>query len=193
MGSFNFHGELFEVRSTAIEALSANRLEWLADYGSVDLAHDIYGLEVTGIGEQGRACLIRGILTKLLPDWRFHRLYYEDQNRGEIGWKLIISRDPEPGVAYPQVRNAPPKPLSEIEKRRQREFYKNRRREMGNALIKLRRTEYLIASLSGELQNPDLPPDRRANTQENLKKLQARQRQEQAELKLAREKRPKGE
>ena len=30
-----------------------------------------------------------------VPGWRYRRTFYEDQNLGEIGWKVMISRDPE--------------------------------------------------------------------------------------------------
>lgn len=95
MTQFNFHGELFDLRAMVMEALSENGFIWLSDFGSVDLAHDIYGLEVTGIREEERADGIHDLLLEVLPNWHFHRQYYEDQNLGEIGWKIVISREPE--------------------------------------------------------------------------------------------------
>lgn len=95
MAQFQFHGELFDLRAMVIESLSNNGFVWLSDFGSVDLAHDIYGLEVTSIGEEDQATRIQELLLELLPNWHFRRQYYEDQNLGEIGWKVIISRDPE--------------------------------------------------------------------------------------------------
>ena len=95
MAQFHFHAELFDLRAVVMEALSENGFVWLSDFGSVDLAHDIYGLEVTGIHDEGRADDIHALLLELLPNWHFRRQFYEDQNLGEIGWKIIISREPE--------------------------------------------------------------------------------------------------
>ena len=95
MKPFEFHGELFGLRSTVLDALAANGFVWLSDFASVDLSHDTYGLEVTGIREQKPAMQIQQLLHGLFPNWRFHRLYYEDRNLGEMGWKVIISREPE--------------------------------------------------------------------------------------------------
>ncbi len=49
MSSFQFHGELFEYRTRAQEALGSHGIEWLSDYGSIDVDHHQYGLEVTGM------------------------------------------------------------------------------------------------------------------------------------------------
>lgn len=55
MADFQFHGELFDLRAMVMEALSENDFVWLSDFGSVDLAHDIYGIEVTGVPDESRA------------------------------------------------------------------------------------------------------------------------------------------
>ena len=52
MAEFEFHGELFELRGMVMEALEENGFVWLSDFGAIDLRHDIYGLEVTGIREE---------------------------------------------------------------------------------------------------------------------------------------------
>ena len=95
MKSFEFHPELFEFRTTAMEALSENGFVWLSDFGSIDLMQDLYGLEVTGIREEADAKAIAALLCKMYPGWRHRRTYYEDHNLREIGWKVIISRDRE--------------------------------------------------------------------------------------------------
>jgi hypothetical protein len=95
MAEFQFHGELFELRAMVMESLAENGFVWLSDFGSVDLAHDIFGLEVTGIREEDQATQIQELLIQVLPGWNFRRNFYEDQNLGEIGWKVIVSRDPE--------------------------------------------------------------------------------------------------
>jgi hypothetical protein len=92
MPQFDFHGELFEVRSTVIDALADHGYVWLSHYGAVDLQHDIYGMEVTAIHQENDARGIEEVLRHLLPEWRHVRTYYEDHNTREIGWKVMISR-----------------------------------------------------------------------------------------------------
>jgi hypothetical protein len=95
MKSFEFHAELFEFRSAVLEALSDNGFAWLSHFGSIDLLHDLYGLEVCAIREEADARAIERLLRGMFPKWRYQRTYYEDQNLGELGWKVIISRDAE--------------------------------------------------------------------------------------------------
>ncbi len=95
MTPFEFHADLFDVRTTVAEALADVGLLWLSDYGAIDLRHDVYGMEVTGIREKADARAIDPLLRGLLPGWRHGRTYYEDQNLGELGWKVILARNPE--------------------------------------------------------------------------------------------------
>jgi hypothetical protein len=95
MNAFKFHGELFEVRTAVLNHLADCGFVWLSDFGAVDLQHDIYGLEVTAIRDEEDAKSIHRVLQKMLPDWRFARTFYEDQNCGELGWKVMISKQPE--------------------------------------------------------------------------------------------------
>jgi hypothetical protein len=95
MRSFEFHAELFDFRNAVLEALAEHGFAWLSDFGSIDMLHDVYGLEVCAIREESDARVIEGLLRGMFPGWRFRRTYYEDHNGGEIGWKVVISRDPE--------------------------------------------------------------------------------------------------
>jgi hypothetical protein len=95
MAAFEFHPELFEFRSAVLEALSDNGFAWLSHFGSIDLRHDQFGLEVCAIREEGDARAIEQLLGGMFPGWRYRRTYYEDQNVREIGWKVIICREPE--------------------------------------------------------------------------------------------------
>jgi hypothetical protein len=95
MKPFEFHAELFEHRSAVLETLSENGFAWLSHFGSIDLLHDLYGLEVCGIREDADARTIERLLRVMFPKWRYGRIYYEDHNVRELGWKVIISRDPE--------------------------------------------------------------------------------------------------
>ena len=95
MKPFQFQAELFEHRNTVLQCLADHDYTWLSDFGSVDMLHDVFGLEVCAIREKTDAESIRTLLAGLFPAWRHRRMYYEDQNRAEIGWKVMISRDPE--------------------------------------------------------------------------------------------------
>ena len=37
----------------------------------------------------------QSLLRRMFPAWRYRRTFYEDHNLGELGWKVMISRDPE--------------------------------------------------------------------------------------------------
>lgn len=95
MKPFEFHAELFDLRNAVLEALSDNGFAWLSDFGSIDLQHDVYGLEVTAIRERTDAVAIERLLRNMFPEWQYRRIFYEDHNHGELGWKVMISRDPE--------------------------------------------------------------------------------------------------
>ena len=95
MRPFEFHPELLEIRTNLIGHLAANGFEWLSHYGAVDVQHDIYGLEVTTIKHKDDAKAIQAIVSRFLPEWTYSRIFYEDLNVSELGWKVIISRSPE--------------------------------------------------------------------------------------------------
>jgi len=92
---FEFHPELFVHRTSALDALSDRGFAWLSDYGSIDVIHDSFGLEVCAIRAEADAENISMLLGRLFPDWHYNRIFYEDENGGEIGWKVIITRDPD--------------------------------------------------------------------------------------------------
>jgi hypothetical protein len=95
MESFAFHPELFEFRTIALEMLADQGFVWLFDFGSVDILHDVCGLEVCGIREQEDAHTILALLRKKFSSWCHSRFYYNDHSERDPGWKVIISRDPE--------------------------------------------------------------------------------------------------
>ena len=45
-------------------------------------------------GDEADARQIAALLRRMFPHWRYRRTFYEDHNRREIGWKVMISRDP---------------------------------------------------------------------------------------------------
>src|ERR1700760_4190482 len=91
MAYFNFHPELFEQRTMAMERLSDRGYVWLSHYSSVDLLHDLFGLEVCGIPDEKGAREMLEILKGVFPDWKYRSLSYQDLGR-EIGWKAMIYR-----------------------------------------------------------------------------------------------------
>src|SRR5262249_39573258 len=95
MEPFAFHAELFELRTVVLELLAEHGFAWLSDFGSIDLAHDIYGIEVCGIREESDAHVIAKLLRKKFSSWRYSGMYYKEASRGERGGKVIVSRDPE--------------------------------------------------------------------------------------------------
>lgn len=92
---FRFHAELLELRSGVLDALAQRGFAWLTDFGSVDVDHEQYGIEVTAIRERCAAVHIQRILREVLPSWKHSSSWYEDQNGGELGWKVIVCRDPD--------------------------------------------------------------------------------------------------
>jgi hypothetical protein len=95
MEPFAFHAELFELRNDVLEMLADHGFAWLSDFGSIDLMHDVYGIEVCGIREETDAHTIQTLLRKQFPSWRHSRMYCKDASTREPGWKVIISREPE--------------------------------------------------------------------------------------------------
>jgi hypothetical protein len=95
MEPFAFHPELFELRNEVLEALGSHGFAWLSEFASIDLLHDVYGLEVCGIRAEDDARSIEALLRRLFPSWRYTRKYYKDASTREPGWKVMISRDPE--------------------------------------------------------------------------------------------------
>ena len=65
--AFQFHPELFDVRNEVTEALADGGFTWLSHFGSVDLLHDVYGVEVCGIPLECDARAIERLLRKTLP------------------------------------------------------------------------------------------------------------------------------
>jgi len=96
MSRFAFPPELFEHRSLAIETLSAHGYEWFTQFSSVDLLHDLFGLEVCGIPEEGDAKRIIEILEEIFPDWSYTDICYGDYER-DRGWQAIIFKSPRRG------------------------------------------------------------------------------------------------
>jgi len=83
----HFHPELLEYKGRATEALSAVGLEWFGDYGSIDLMHEEFGLEVCGIHEEKDVKRVARAMTSEFPQWHYRSVCYKDYGR-EPGWKV---------------------------------------------------------------------------------------------------------
>lgn len=68
--SIRFSLELFEDRNRVLEALAESGFTWLGEFTSVEPLHDVYGIEVRGIGDGQDARQIQELLEHLYPDWR---------------------------------------------------------------------------------------------------------------------------
>jgi len=92
MKEFTFYGDLYEHRAKAVEALSRAGLELFSDYSSVDIEHNLYGLEVGGFNNEELALKALEVLRATFPEWGFATfLEYET---GEPFWARL-SRDRE--------------------------------------------------------------------------------------------------
>lgn len=68
---FVFYPGLFEARGRASEVLEAAGFVWFSDYGSIDLLHEEYGLEVCGIQDERNIREIRSAMERAFPHWLF--------------------------------------------------------------------------------------------------------------------------
>lgn len=87
--SFVFYPELFEARGRASEILEKAGFAWFSHYGSIDLLHEEYGLEVCGIKEEIDVEPIGAAMRAGFPQWHFCWVCHKDCGR-EPGWKYRI-------------------------------------------------------------------------------------------------------
>ena len=94
MDDFRFFPELFESRQEALEILDDAGFYWLADFTSVEVLHETYGIEVTGIPEEALAREALSALRRRFASWEHVSLVHQDGGR-EPGWKVRLHRDEE--------------------------------------------------------------------------------------------------
>lgn len=92
MSTFSFHPDLFAHRGRAMEELAAAELHWFSDFRSIDIDHDLYGLEVCGIRDQETAELVATLLQRTFPEWRHGFMYEREYWEGDPGWQVVICR-----------------------------------------------------------------------------------------------------
>jgi hypothetical protein len=95
MDAFRFSPELFEVRNDVARQLGEHGFEWLTHYSTVDVMHNVHGIEVCGIREEDDARDMLDILKQMFPSWDTCRTYYKDRGC-DPGFWITIQRDPEP-------------------------------------------------------------------------------------------------
>ncbi|HYG34379.1 MAG TPA: hypothetical protein VEC99_06320 [Clostridia bacterium] len=87
--TFAYYPELFEQRGKAIELLDEAGITWFGDYSSIDLLHEEYGLEVSGIRQESKVDLIAKTLKTGFPQWHYQCVCHEGYGR-EPGWRFSI-------------------------------------------------------------------------------------------------------
>lgn len=94
MDDFRFFPELFEHRQDALSTLDDAGFYWLSDFSSVEVLHETFGIEVTGIPDEGSAREALSVLRSRFAQWRHVSLVHQDGGR-EPGWKVRLHRDEE--------------------------------------------------------------------------------------------------
>ena len=94
--SYAFYPELFEQRGKAAEILDQAGFTWFSDYGSIDVLHEEYGLEVGGIRTESSIEQIANALQEAFPHWHYCGICHSDYGR-EPGWEFSIHMFPKRG------------------------------------------------------------------------------------------------
>lgn len=94
MSVFHFHPELFECRNEALEVLGEAGMQWMADFTSIDVLHDLFGVEVSGIGTEAEARQVLALLQAHFRGWRYGYVLLKDWSSRDAGWKAVVHRDP---------------------------------------------------------------------------------------------------
>ncbi len=99
MQPFAFESVLFDHRAEATDALSRAGYQWLAHFSTIDLMHDVFGIEVCGIAEENDARCIECVLRRTFPSWKHYYIWLPTPEHGhlDIGWIAVIHRDPPRG------------------------------------------------------------------------------------------------
>lgn len=95
MSEFTFHPQLFETRSEVQQLLAAHGLHCLSDYSAIDVLHDVHGLEVLGLPDQGTAEQVLRLLRVKFPDWLHGHVTVREHVSRDPGWKVVVHRDLE--------------------------------------------------------------------------------------------------
>lgn len=96
MQPFAFESALFDHRAEATDALSRAGYQWLVNFSTIDLMHDVFGIEVCGISEESEAPCIQDVLRRTFPAWKHGDVWLPIPQDGYLddGWIVAIHRDP---------------------------------------------------------------------------------------------------
>ena len=75
-----------------MSGLEADGFEFMVDYASVEVLHDVHGLEVCGIRNAEDAMTITRLLMRIFPGWTPGWLHHPDA-ASEQSWIASIQRD----------------------------------------------------------------------------------------------------
>lgn len=90
---FRFSTDLFEHRNEALAALADGGFAWMSDFSSVDVLHDLHGLEVTGIADEATARQILTLLRARFSGWPHGHVSQRDWSARDRGWRARVHRD----------------------------------------------------------------------------------------------------
>lgn len=97
--AFAFSAELLDCRHDLLAQLSEAGYELTTDYSSVDVLHDVHGLEVCGIHNADSALQITRLLLRTFPGWNAGWLHPPDSS-SEQEWVASIQRDRDLVMEY---------------------------------------------------------------------------------------------
>lgn len=90
---FEFYPALFEDRTRASELLEEAGYTWFADYSSIDLLHEDYGLEICGLHTEGDVKRVAEALRRGFPHWHHQNVCLQDRGR-DPGWAISLCMFP---------------------------------------------------------------------------------------------------
>ncbi len=89
-----FAPELFQNRREVFRALKSAGFDWMVHFKTVDLLHDLYGVEVCGIKHERDARSILELLSEMHPSWHQMQPWYK--GGPDWGWQAAVHRDVDP-------------------------------------------------------------------------------------------------
>ncbi len=90
---FPFHPELLEAWGSAMRALAEADIHWLSDYRSIDLDHELVGLEVCAIQDADVVVPIARVLLATFPAWRHGTIHLRTWGQ-DGGWRVRVCQRP---------------------------------------------------------------------------------------------------
>jgi len=91
--SVGFYPELFQHRDCASELLDDAGYTLFRNFDSIDVLHEEYGLEITGIREEQMIKPILEAMRTGFPHWHHYTACLQDSDC-ERGWNLVVSMFP---------------------------------------------------------------------------------------------------